>query len=56
MRSLVIDRKHYILNGDGREEVYDLDSDPQENKDLAGSDEGRQITSRFRSILKATLK
>ena len=56
MRSLVVDRKHYILNGDGREEVYDLDSDPQENKDLAGSDEGRQVTSRFRSLLKATLK
>ena len=56
MRSLVIDRKHYILNGDGREEVYDLDSDPQENQDLAGSDQGRQITERFRSLLKATLK
>lgn len=56
MRSLVIDRKHYILNGDGREELYDLDTDPQETKDLAGSDEGRQITSRYRSLLKSTLK
>ena len=56
MRSLVVDRKHYILNGDGSEEVYDLDTDPLENKDLAGSDEGRQITSRLRSMLKATLK
>ena len=56
MRSLVMDRKHYVLNGDGREEVYDLDSDPQENKDLAGSDEGRQIIPRFRSLLKATFK
>lgn len=52
MRSLVVDRKHYILNGDGSEEVYDLDADPQENKNLAESDEGRQITQRYRSLLK----
>jgi arylsulfatase A-like enzyme len=56
MRSLVIDRKHYILNGDGRAEVYDLETDPQEKKDIAGSDEGRQITQRFQSVLKATLE
>lgn len=56
MRSVVIDRKHYILNGDGSEEVYDIDSDPHENKNLAGTDEGRQITQQFRSFLKETLK
>jgi arylsulfatase A-like enzyme len=56
MKSLVLDRKHYILNGDGREEVYDLESDPQENKDLAGTDEGRQIIQQFRPLLKATSK
>lgn len=56
MKSLVIDRKHCILNGDGREEVYDLDSDPQENVDLSGTEEGRQINQRFRSLLKETFK
>jgi arylsulfatase A-like enzyme len=35
MKSLVRDRWHYIRNGDGREEVYDLTNDPAESKNVA---------------------
>ena len=36
MKALVSGREAYIRNGDGREELYDLDSDPGETPDLAG--------------------
>ncbi len=37
MQSLVSYPWHYILNGDGREELYDLGTDAEEMTDLAGS-------------------
>jgi arylsulfatase A-like enzyme len=48
MRSLVMDQVHYIRNGNGVEELYDLSSDPFEERDLAGSSEGRAEVGRFR--------
>ena len=42
MRSLVSGWLHFIRNGDGREELYDLESDPQEQRDLANTPEKRQ--------------
>ena len=36
MRSLVANGRKYILNGDGREELYDVFDDPEEDNDLAG--------------------
>jgi arylsulfatase A-like enzyme len=35
MYSLVADSLHYILNGDGQEEIYDIEKDFWENEDLA---------------------
>jgi arylsulfatase A-like enzyme len=48
MKSLVMEQVHYIRNGDGLEELYDLSSDPFEERDLAGSSEGRAEVGRFR--------
>ncbi|MGI9077195.1 MAG: sulfatase [Gemmatimonadaceae bacterium] len=42
MRSLVSGWLHYIRNGDGREELYDLESDPREQRDLANTPEKGQ--------------
>jgi arylsulfatase A-like enzyme len=36
MKSIVSDGKSYIRNADGREEVYDVLTDPAELRDLAG--------------------
>lgn len=46
MQSLVVGGHHYIRNGDGREELYDLSVDPQERRDLAGSDAARLAATR----------
>jgi arylsulfatase A-like enzyme len=37
MHSLVQDSLHYILNGDGQEEIYNIDRDPREMQNLAPS-------------------
>jgi arylsulfatase A-like enzyme len=44
MKSLVTDRYHYIRNGDGREELYDIENDPLEQQDTAyGADDHRML-------------
>jgi len=52
LTSLVDRNLHYIHNGDGREELYDLEGDPSESHDLAGSPESASALARFRSYLK----
>jgi arylsulfatase A-like enzyme len=52
MKSLVYEDMHYIKHeGDGREELYDFESDSGETQDLSGSEEGRRTLKRFRSSL-----
>jgi len=53
MRSLVSGRYHYIVNGDGSEELYDFESDPDETKNLAGVTTLSQLISRFRIELQS---
>jgi hypothetical protein len=55
MSSLVFDKYHYIKNGDGREELYDIESDRAEAIDLTRSEKGRQMLNRFRADLKSAL-
>ncbi len=38
MKSVIVGDRHYIRNGDGREELYDFQEDPVEQQDLAGDD------------------
>ena len=51
MVSLVTDRWHYIRNGDGIEELYDLTTDPSERTDLAASAAVADDLARFRAYL-----
>ena len=54
MQSLVVeDRYHYIVNGDGTEEVYDVVADPWERENLAAGDVGRAVAARWRASIPA---
>jgi arylsulfatase A-like enzyme len=55
MKAVVADGKAYIRNGDGVEELYDLQVDPGETHDLAGSPESRPELERFRGELRRLL-
>lgn len=50
-KSLVAAGYHYILTGDGRDELYDFEKDPAETRDLAGSERGREEVARFRPLV-----
>ena len=52
MTEVVAEGKVYIRNGDGREELYDLEGDPREEHDLAGAAESAPFLERLRAILK----
>jgi arylsulfatase A-like enzyme len=56
MKSVVVQGKAYIRNGDGVEELYDLASDPQEVHNLAGSTENQQVLETLRGELERLLK
>jgi arylsulfatase A-like enzyme len=56
MRALVEGAYTYIRNGDGAEELYDLDRDPGETANLAGQPDARPVVERFRSRLERLLK
>jgi len=45
--SLVADDYHYIRNGDGREQLYDVTRDQGERHDLADTEEGRIVLKRL---------
>ncbi len=51
MKSIEFDGLRYILNGDGSEELYDFDLDPQELNDLAGTPEGQAALPEYRKLL-----
>jgi arylsulfatase A-like enzyme len=50
-RSLVEREKLYIRNKDGREELYDLATDPTESHDLADAPEFEPLIARFRETM-----
>ncbi len=52
MRSLLVGRYHYIRNGDGSPELYDIDYDPDEVRDLAALANGREALALFEETLK----
>lgn len=53
MRALIADGMHYIRSGGGKEELYDLERDPEEHRNLAASDSGRAVLERLRAALDA---
>jgi arylsulfatase A-like enzyme len=48
MKSLTVGRYHYIRHGNGREELFDTESDALGERNLAETDEGRRVCERFR--------
>ena len=52
MTEVVAEGKVYIRNGDGREELYDLEGDPREENDLAGAAASAPLLERLRATLK----
>ena len=53
MESLVADGMHYIRTADGREELYFLKSDPEEETNVAGHSFAAEPLQRFRDLLRA---
>ncbi len=51
MKSLIESAHHYIRNGDGREELYDLTTDPAELTDLAPAEQARPALLRSRTMV-----
>lgn len=51
LKSLVMEKYHYIRYADGQEELFDFDADPLETEDLVDSGEGHQMLDRFRIAL-----
>lgn len=51
MQSIVIGRHHYIRNGDGREELFDIFVDPWETVDLAKTEGGKATLLAARAAL-----
>lgn len=53
MKSVVLDSLQYILNGDGREELYHLGQDSWQVRNLAGDSAFRADLERYRGALRA---
>jgi arylsulfatase A-like enzyme len=52
MRSVVAEGLHFIVNGDGREELYDWASDLEETRDLSASAAQAEARRRLRAMVK----
>jgi hypothetical protein len=55
MKSLITGDMHYILNGDGSEEVYDLRDDPAEHNNLIETHQGTETATQARHIIEEIL-
>lgn len=51
MRSIIVGRHHYIRNGDGREELFDIFADPWETVNLANTPGGKAMIATARAAL-----
>jgi arylsulfatase A-like enzyme len=56
MKGLVAEGMHYIRTADGREELYLLKSDAEEESNVAGDSFAAEPLARFRTILRGMLK
>ena len=51
MQSVILDGVHYILNGDGSEELYDFETDVAETENLVDRPERRETLDQARRVL-----
>jgi len=56
MKAMVAGGMHYIRSGDGYEELYALDADPEEQMNLAGFPDAQESLQGFRDALRSTLR
>ena len=56
MKSLVAGGMHYIRSGDGAEELYALEVDPEEQTNLAGFPDAQLSLEGFRGALRSILR
>jgi hypothetical protein len=56
MEALVADGMHYIRSADGLEELYHLNSDPEEQSNLAAYSFAQETLQQFRTRMSAMLK
>lgn len=56
MKSLFDDQLHFILNGDGKEELYAITTDPLEARDLSGSATASNDLMALRQLLHQALQ
>jgi len=56
MESIIVGKHHYIRNGDGREELFDIVADPWETKDLAGAQKANAELSIARHALDSAIR
>ena len=56
MKSMVAGGMHYIRSGDGREELYALEIDPEEQTDAAGLPDAGEALQGFRDSLRSMLR
>ena len=55
VRSLVVDEHHYIVYGNGREELYHLTRDPKETTDLASTAEAKPVLEKARATVRSAV-
>ena len=53
--ALGVGQHHYIRNGDGREELFDIVADPLEATDLSSLPDGRPILAATRAALASAM-
>jgi arylsulfatase A-like enzyme len=56
MKGLVAGGMHYIRSGDGREELYALEHDPEERTNAAGRPDAQEVLQGFRDYLRSILR
>jgi arylsulfatase A-like enzyme len=56
MKALIAGGMHYIRSGDGSEELYALDSDPEELTNAAGLPDAQEALQGFRGVLRSMLR
>src|SRR5262249_36587999 len=56
MKAMVAGGMHYIRSGDGREELYALNADPEERMNVAGLPEAQQTLEGFRGALRSMFR
>lgn len=55
MQAVVADRRSYIRNADGSEQLHDLHADPREERSLADAPAERDVLVRLRTLLNSIL-